>query len=109
MSSVSQDKKWVEVKRVISDLNWLEIVSYYRSIDGRNVFVYSIIEGDKRLIVDVLDDEYVVLMNKHGEPIIDSYETVFNSRKVFKYNEDFEQVPCMVRNKEYLVTIESHN
>jgi hypothetical protein len=108
MSSFSQDTKWAEAKRAVGNLNWLEVISYYRSIGGKNVFVYSVIEGDKRLIVDILDNERVVLVNKNGEPVIDSYTAVESSRKVFKYSEKTEQVPYMVGNKEYLITIESH-
>lgn len=88
MSTFSQDEKWMEAKRAVGNLNWLEVISYYRSIGGRNVFVYSVIEGDKRLIVDVLDDDHVLLISKHGEPVVDSYDSVTNSRKLFKYNED---------------------
>lgn len=109
MTTFGQDEKWVEAKRAVGDLNWLEVVSYYRSIDGKNVFVYSIIEGDKRLIVDVLNDDSVLLINKHGEPVIDSYDNVMNSRKTFKYSDDSEVVECHIGKTNYKVTIESHN
>lgn len=87
MASFSQDRKWVEAKRAIGNLNWLEVISYYRSIDGKNVFVYSVIEGSKRLIVDVLDDDTVLLKDKNGELIQDTYDNVFNSKKIFTYND----------------------
>lgn len=106
MSSFNQDAKWVEAKRVVGNLNWLEVVSYYRSIGGKNVFVYSVIEGDKRLIVDVLDDDSVVLINREGEVSINDYDTVMNSRKVFKYNEDIEQIPFTFRNQQYFIPVE---
>jgi hypothetical protein len=110
MSSYSQDEKWVEAKRAVGGLNWLEVISYYRSVDGENVFVYSVIEGDKRLIVDILDDENVLLLNKYGEPIVDSYENVLNSRKVFKYNdENLECVDYVYGSHKYKIRIESHN
>jgi hypothetical protein len=110
MSTFSQDEKWVEAKRAVGNLNWLEVISYYRTIDGENVFVYSVIEGDKRLIVDVLDDEHILLLNKQGEPVVDSYSNVLNSRKVFKYNDDSsEQFDCVYGSRKYRIRIESHN
>jgi hypothetical protein len=87
MSSFSQDTKWVEAKRVVGNNNWIDIVSYYHSINGKNVLVYSIVEGDKRLIVDIIDDDTVLLVNKHGQRVVDSYENVLSSRKVFQYIE----------------------
>ena len=87
MSSFSQDAKWVEAKRTIGNNNWIDIVSYYHYIDGKNVLVYSIVEGDKRLIVDVLDDDTVLLKDKQGQYVVDSYENVLSSRKTFKYIE----------------------
>lgn len=108
MSSFSQDKKWAEAKRAVGSLNWLEVISYYRSIDGKNVFVYSVIEGDKRLIVDIINDETILLINKHGEPIVDKYESVLNSRKIFKYNEDCSVRDFFVGSSKYKIAVESH-
>lgn len=108
MSSFSQDKKWVEAKRAVGNLNWLEVISYYRSIDGKNVFVYSVIEGDKRLIVDILDDEHILLINKQGEPIVDSYTNVLNSRKVFKYNASSLERDFFIGSDKYKIAVESH-
>lgn len=108
MASFSQDRKWLEAKRAVGNLNWLEVIRYYRSINGTNVFVYSVIEGDKRLIADVLDDGHILLVNKHGEPVFDSYENVLNSRKIFKYNEDFLVRDLCIGSDKYRVVLESH-
>lgn len=109
MGSFKDDEKWIEAKKAVDSKNsWLEVISYYRSIDGKNVFVYSVIEGDKRLIVDVLDDERILLINKQGEPIIDSYVSVLNSRKIFKYNEDSFIHDFFMGSNKYKIAVESH-
>lgn len=108
MKTFKDDKKWQEAKRVIGSDRWLEVISYYRAIGGKNVFVYSVIDGDKRLIVDILDDDRILLVDKHGDLITDSYEKVLNSKKVFKYNENIEQVDYYLDSTKYRVTIESH-
>lgn len=108
MSSFSQDKKWMEAKRVIGELNWIEIVSYYRFVEGRNVFVYSVVDGDKRLIVDVISgDNAVLLLNKKGEFVTDSYEAVMNSKKIFKYSDNYELKTYRFGSYKFTIAIES--
>jgi len=107
MSSFSSDKKWMEAKKVVGDMNWVEIVSYYRSINGTNVFVYVIGEGNKRLIVDVIDDDNILLINKDGDPEIDTYENVMNSRKEFKYSEDFGYEDFYLNDTKITIPIEN--
>ena len=105
--SFSQDKKWLEAKRAVGVENsWVEIVSYYRAIDGKNVFVYTVGDGDKRLIVDFFDDENVLLISRSGEPIIDTYDNVTNSRKLFRYSENFENREYSVKGKTFIIPIE---
>lgn len=107
MVSFSQDKKWMEAKKLLNQkYSWIDIVSYYRSIGGNNVFVYCIGNGDKKLIVDIVDDDNVLLINKLGEPIIESYEDVLNSRKVFSYSENFENREFFVGSKRFVVALE---
>lgn len=108
MKTFKDDKKWQEAKRVAGSDKWLEVISYYRSIGGKNVFVYSVIDGDKRLIVDILDDDRVLLVDKRGELVTDNYDNVLNSKKVFKYNEDIEEVDYYFESNKYKVAIESH-
>lgn len=108
MASFSQDEKWMEAKRAVGHLNWLEVISYYRSIEGDNVFVYSVIDGEKRLIVDILSDDNILLVDKHGCIITDSYMNVLNSRKVFKYSEDSETKQYKLGPDKYTIVIESH-
>lgn len=88
MSSFSQDEKWMEAKQAVGHLNWLEVISYYRSINGCNVLVYSVIEGEKLLIVDVLDDDSILLLDKDGYARQKTYDSILQSRKVFKYSEE---------------------
>ncbi|QIW88669.1 hypothetical protein P59_072 [Bacillus phage P59] len=92
MSSFSQDEKWMEAKRAVGHLNWLEVISYYRSIDGKNVEVYSVRDGEQRLIVDLIDDDTVLLLDKDGFAREDTYENVLSSRKIFKYSESKSQI-----------------
>jgi hypothetical protein len=92
MSSFSQDEKWMEAKRAVGHLNWLEVISYYRSIEGKNVEVYSVRDGEQRLIVDLIDDDTVLLQDKDGLAIQDTYESVLSSRKIFKYAESKSQI-----------------
>lgn len=91
MSYFSRDKKWIEAKKVIGDINWLEIISYYRMINGSNVFVYSIINKEQKLIVDILDDHRVILVNKHSEIELEDYNTVLSSRKRFCYSHKYKE------------------
>jgi len=107
MASFSQDKKWMEAKRVVGHLNWLEVIAYYREIQGNNVFVYSVVDGEKRLIVDILSDDSVLLISKDGA-LIDTYANVLNSRKIFKYSEDSETKTYMLGSDKFTITTESH-
>lgn len=107
MASFSQDPKWIEAKEVVGKPNWIEVVSYYRHIGGTNVFVYCIGDGDKKLIVDVVDDDNnVLLINKFDEPVIEGYENVLSSRKQFSYSEDFENRTYEVQGKKVTIAIE---
>ncbi|QIA28676.1 hypothetical protein [Phage f2b1] len=106
MTSYSQDRKWLEAKRAVGHLNWLEVISYYRSIGGDSVFVYSIVEGDKRLIVDILADESILLINREGLPVTDSYDNVLKSRKAFNYSDTSELRTYTVGKESYQIAIE---
>lgn len=107
MSSFNQDLKWLEAKKAVGNNEWIEIISYYRSIGGQNVFVYCVGNGDKRLIVDVIDEnDNVLLINKTGEPVIDTYDNVLNSRKVFTYSDNSENMKFSVGDMKYIIAIE---
>jgi hypothetical protein len=107
MSSFGQDSKWLEAKKVIGDLNWIEIVSYYRFIGGNNVFVYVIGDGDKKLIVDIIDeDDNILLINKNGKPLTDSYDNVTNSKKVFQYSESLEDKEYYLGKQKFIIPTE---
>jgi hypothetical protein len=107
MASFSQDKKWMEAKKVCGHLNWLEVIAYYREIQGTNVFVYSVRNGERRLIVDVFDDDTVILLNKNRELVKDSYERVLSSRKSFKYSEHYENQEYSLGHRTYTVPTEN--
>lgn len=108
MATFGQDKKWIEAKRIVgNDNSWLEVISCYNSIGGKGVFVYSVIEGQKRLIVDVLDDNHVLLFDSNKNLVVEQYETILNSKKLFKYNDRYTEVECPLENKIIKVTIET--
>lgn len=107
MSSFSKDNKWMEAKKVVGNTNWLEIISYYRAINGTDVFVYSVIDGDKRLIVDVLDNDTVLLLNKSGQLVTEDYEATLNSKKIFKHSEQGERRNFYLGSQKYSIVIES--
>lgn len=106
MSSFSQDKKWVEAKKAFGSHNWLETIAYYRILGGENVFVYSLMEGDKRLIIDVLEDDSVVLLSKHGFLLTDSFMNVHTSRKVFSYSDEIEYHSHTLEGRSFKVPVE---
>ncbi|AMQ66589.1 portal protein [Bacillus phage Shbh1] len=107
MSLFSKDSKWVEAKKVIGSSNWIEVVSYYRYIGGENVFVYVIGDGNKKLIVDIMDDQNVLLIDKEGNPSIDTYDNVQNSRKMFRYSENTKVKKFTVQDQTFFVRMES--
>lgn len=107
MSSFNQDSKWIEAKKVVGNLNWLEIISYYRMVEGSNVFVYAIGDGDKRLIVDVIDDNEVLLVGKSEELIIDTYENIMRSKKMFSYSENYKKRDFVLGGSKITIKLES--
>jgi len=109
MASFSEDEKWLEAKKIVGANNsWIDIISVYRYLGGKNVFVYIIGDKDKRQIVDIVDDENnVLLISKYGEPIIEDYDTVEKSRKSFNYSEDIEERTYYIAGKEASVIEES--
>lgn len=104
--SFASDEKWLEAKKVVGNRgNWLDVVDYYNTIDGKNTFVYSLIEGDKRLIVDIRDQD-VLLINGEGELEVDEYEAVLRSRKQFVYTEKTKECEYNLRGDTITVIVQ---
>lgn len=102
----SQDEKWLEAKRAAGHLNWLEVIAYYREIGGSCVYVYAIGDKDKRLIVDILNDDTILLLDKNNSPVIDTYENILKSRKAFNYSENYEYTQFYHEDTKYIVKVE---
>lgn len=107
MPTFGNDKKWLEAKKVIGNLDWIEIVSYYRFIEGDKVFVYAVGDGDRRQIIDVLgDDRDVLLLNQDNELETDTYENITNSRKAFEYTQEREEKEYYLEGARITIPIE---
>jgi hypothetical protein len=104
MTSFSQDRKWIEAKKLCGSA-WVETVSYYRSIQGKNVFVYAILNKSKHLIVGAVSDDTVLLINRDKQAHLVSYSEVDRSRKLFKYSEDYEEETYEVDGTLYVVPL----
>lgn len=101
----NQDNKWLEAKRIGRELgvadNWLEMITLYHNIGGSNIFIYAIIDNQKYLIVDVLDDEHVILLDSSDNPVIEDYKKVFDSKKIFSYSDSFRVVEKSIKNSKH--------
>lgn len=103
----SNDPKWLEAKRSIGRLDWIEVVSYYRYLGGKNIFVYIIRDKTKKLIIDFIDsDGNVILLNRNKELEIQDYESVDTSKKEFVYAHDFETSVYEIEGQEFKVATE---
>lgn len=107
MTSFSQDHKWVEAKQIVGKSNWLEVAVCYRELGGQNVFVYSLADGSKRLIIDVLSDETVLLL-ENDKLVTDTYANVLSSRKVFKYSDNIQTHSYILGDHHYKIATERH-
>ncbi|AHJ87563.1 hypothetical protein Bp8pC_133 [Bacillus phage Bp8p-C] len=82
----SQDKKWMEAKRAVGHLDWIEVVSYYHDIQGKDISVFAVINGEMLKIQAIIDNDTVLLTDSVGAEVEKDYDTVLSSRKVFKYS-----------------------
>lgn len=82
----SQDKKWMEAKRAVGHLDWIEVVSYYHDIQGKDISVFAVLDGEMFKIQTVIDNDTVLLTDSAGAEVERDYNTVLSSRKVFKYS-----------------------
>jgi hypothetical protein len=107
----SEDRQWMEAKRMIKDTNWIEIVNYYHAIGGKNVMVYSIHDREKCLIIDVLEgnnvaEDRVLVLTPKNEVVAKDYEEVLNSRKQFSYADNIERLELDYKGTEIIVHTE---
>ena len=64
---------------------WIEIISYYNEQGGKNVQLYTLVEGENKRVVLVLDDYDVLVLDKEGNPEIIEYEVADKGIKTFYY------------------------
>lgn len=89
--------KWLEAKNLAritgNEYNWIEVVSFYEELGGKHVQVYcSLKDGDKRRIVSPVDNEdLVVTVKRNNNVILDDYEEVLESKKIFIFAEHSEE------------------
>lgn len=88
----SKDSKWNEAKEFIKQQgmqdNWIEIVDYYRQIGGRHVAVFIAIDKQKYMILEATKDNRVILLDKDNNILLEDYDLVTESKKMFYYIEE---------------------
>ncbi|AIW03450.1 portal protein [Bacillus phage Moonbeam] len=107
MTSFKHDPIWQEAKLTVGTTNWVEVAVCYRELGGENVFVYSLSNGAKRQIIDVLSDDTVLLL-ANGSLKTDTYSNVISSRKQFRYVETIETSTYILGDKKYTIATEIH-
>lgn len=89
--SYSEDKQWLNAKRVARENNlqnkWIDIIDYYNDVGGKHVQILCVIGEQKFRILNVLDDEKVLLLDKDKNPTTKTYQEVEESQKIFFYTE----------------------
>lgn len=89
--SYSEDKQWLNAKRVARENNlqnkWIDIIDYYNDVGGKHVQILCVIGEHKFRILNVLDDEKVLLLDKDKNPTTKTYQEVEESQKIFFYTE----------------------
>lgn len=88
----SKDNKWKEAKEFIKQQgmqdNWIEVVDYYRQIGGKHVAVFIAINKQKYMILEATIDGRVMLVDKDNNIVLEDYDLVTESRKMFYYIEE---------------------
>ena len=109
----SKDKKWDEAKDFIKGQwmqdNWIEIVDYYRQIGGKHVAVFIALNKVKYMILEATKDNKVILVDKDNNILLEDYDIVMESKKMFYYIEEpFEvkiNIPQHIRDVTYNNTV----
>nr|DAG96633.1 MAG TPA: hypothetical protein [Herelleviridae sp.] len=68
--------------------NWIEVVDYYRQIGGKHVAVFIAINKQKYMILEATIDGRVMLVDKDNNIVLEDYDLVTESRKMFYYIEE---------------------
>lgn len=88
----SKDEKWDEAKSFIKGQgmqdNWIEIVDYYRQIGGQHVAVFIAIDKVKYMILEATKDGKVIIVDGDNNIVIEDYDVVMESKKMFYYIEE---------------------
>ena len=88
----AKDKKWDEAKSFIKQQgmtdNWIEVIDYYRQIGGKHIAVFIAIDKQKYMILEATKDDRVILIDKDNNIVLEDYNTVMQSRKMFYFIEE---------------------
>ncbi|BBM81264.1 putative portal protein [Staphylococcus phage KSAP7] len=88
----SKDDKWDEAKDFIKGQgladNWIEVVDYYRQIDGKHVAMFIAIDKVKYMVLEATKDNKVILVDKDNNIVLEDYDIVMESKKMFYYIEE---------------------
>ena len=88
----AKDKKWDEAKAFIKQQgmtdNWIEVIDYYRQIGGKHIAVFIAIDKQKYMILEATKDGRVILIDKDNNIVLEDYNTVMQSRKMFYFIEE---------------------
>ncbi|WOZ17508.1 hypothetical protein [Staphylococcus phage vB_SauM-T-SE-G1] len=89
--------------------NWIEIVDYYRQIGGKHVAVFIALNKVKYMILEATKDNKVILVDKDNNILLEDYDVVMESKKMFYYIEEpFEvkiNIPQHIRDVTYNNTV----
>ncbi|WRW34707.1 portal protein [Staphylococcus phage CF5] len=88
----SKDSKWDEAKDFIKGQgmqdNWIEVIDYYRQIGGKHVAVFIAIDKKKYMILEATKNNKVILVDRDNNIVLEDYDTVMESKKMFYYIEE---------------------
>ena len=68
--------------------NWIEVIDYYRQIGGKHIAVFIAIDKQKYMILEATKDDRVILIDKDNNIVLEDYNTVMQSRKMFYFIEE---------------------
>lgn len=92
----NNDPLWGQAKEVARaggcKNQWIEIIDYYNLNLGKNVSIFCALEQKKYRILYILDNEEVLLLDREDNLVVEDYDTVDESRKVFFFESEPEKV-----------------
>ena len=88
----SNDQAWEQAKEVARaggcKNEWIKIIDYYNLNEGKHVNIFCAIDQKKFRILFMLDSEKVLLLDRDDNLVVEDYETVDESRKIFLFEDE---------------------